>query len=105
MNILGLIEMHPFDGTEPFICLRINNQGTLFDLPITQEQLNIVTANVVNNAPPTVEEDSVSDEPDHPYEPTNASFTPNTRDDDAIVLNANVYAMGAGSEWDEDDDL
>lgn len=45
MNILGLIEMHPFDGSDPFICLRIDNNGHMFDLPINEEQLEILVTN------------------------------------------------------------
>ena len=48
MQILGLIEVHPFDGTEGFVCLRIDNHGTLFDLPIDQEQLEIIVSNTQN---------------------------------------------------------
>lgn len=95
--------MHPFDGTEPFICLRINNGVSLFDLPITAEQLSIITANIASNN--LNEEEEEEEDTVHSYEPTNESFTPTTYDSDTIVLNSNVYAMGAGSDWDEDDDL
>lgn len=52
MNILGLIEMHPFDGSDPFICLRIDNNGHMFDLPINEEQLEILVTN--KHVDPTV---------------------------------------------------
>jgi hypothetical protein len=114
MNILGLIEMHPFDGSDAFICLRIqNNAGNLFDFPITEEQLRILTDNmaspVASKAEPAGTEDYSK------YEPTASSFSPKKQprereddddDDDVLVLNANrQYSMGHNTSWDMDDDL
>ena len=62
MQILGLIEVHPFDGTEGFVCLRIDNNGNLFDLPIDQEQLEIIVTNTQSTAPEEEEEDPESEE-------------------------------------------
>ena len=45
MNILGLIDIHPFDGTAAFTCLRIDNHGHIFDLPIDADQLQILLTN------------------------------------------------------------
>lgn len=102
MNIIGLIEMHPFDGTDAFICLRVANQmGGVFDLPITQEQLSIV----INNLPKADEEDASQEavqEPAVPYEPTNASFKPPNTDEGPMVLDTAMYQMGQ-TNWEDDD--
>ena len=109
MNIIGLIEMHPFDGSDQFICLRINNgAGSLFDLPITNEQLQIVVANM--NQQPQEDTQQNNDEAEElaqqTYEPSNSSFIPRQEPDgeEPIFLRANPYTMGQAA-WDEDDDL
>ena len=97
MNILGLIEMHPFDGTDPFICLRIKGPTGLFDLPITTEQLAVVMRNTEATIPDTAE-DRVEEQPEPvTYQNSNTA-------EDPIVINSNMYSMGS-STWDEDDDL
>ena len=100
MNILGLIEMHPFDGTEAFICLRIqNNHGVLFDLPITPDQLDIVASNSEPSAP--------KQEPDEQsYEPAAENmFSAANTEDDTLVIEPSHYTMGQSSPQDEDYDL
>ena len=103
MNIIGLIEMHPFDGNDPFVCLRVQNRaGAMFDLPINEEQLQIIVANQpVNSAP---EEHSEEEESAYDYEPTNASFNAKP-DQDVTVVPARQYSVGHNASWDEDDDL
>lgn len=110
MNILGLIEMHPFDGTQAFICLRIQGPNGLFDFPITTDQLELLTANMATPEIQEEEEDSYDDEEYREYshgqyEPTNSSFVQPNDDDSPIVLPQQQYAMGHRSSWDEDDDL
>ena len=105
MNIIGLIEMHPFDGTDAFICLRVDNgAGGLFDLPITQDQLSIVTSNMTTQSSSVASEETEAETDIYAdYEPGNNAFS--NPDDSPLVLNSDTYTMGAQPMWDEDDDL
>ena len=107
MKILGLIEIRPFDGTDPFVCLRVNNQGNMFDLPITAEQLNIVLSNLGVEAPEEESEEEVEEEqelyvrsPINP--PQNNSWSEEGKPH--LIVNSAPFSMGH-QEYDEDDDL
>lgn len=120
MNILGLIDIHPFDGTEAFTCLRIDNNGHIFDLPIDADQLQIVlnNANMETSTEEPQYEDTVKTPPDiqqktDAYSPS--PIIPNTShyDDDTLFIEGNGssshipydnqsdYTMGE-SLWDDD---
>ena len=109
MKILGLIEIRPFDGTDPFVCLRVDNNGNMFDLPITSEQLNIVLSNLAaEDSVEEYEEESMDDEemftpspvnePQQPQQPWSPDSKPH------LIVNSAPFSMGH-QEYDEDDDL
>ena len=91
MIILGLIEMRPFDGTDPFVCLRVSNETGVFDLPITREQLDIIVANLPESHESASEEDSVATAPSR------------THKEYAEPHAENVFSVGAQYEEDFDD--
>ena len=111
MNVVALIEMHPFDGSEPFTCLRLEKNGHLFDLPITPEQLSIVVANTkhADNVPGSTsteaqnyDEDSV----DEPVESETYAYetSPINQPPSDFGSNRSEYSMGTMFE-DDDDEL
>ena len=92
--------MRPFDGTSPFICLRIDNNGHLFDLPIDTNQLDIIVANSGNLIDSPPEPDPIDD--NVPIQRP----TPPGGDDRMVVNNPASFTMGQTfEEWSEDDDL
>ena len=122
MNILGLIDIHPFDGTEAFTCLRIDNNGHVFDLPIDGDQLQIVLNNASNKPseePEPVYQNIDVPSPDlqrKPEEYAPSPIRPNvgsSYDEDALFIEGNGantpipydnpadYTMGE-SLWDDD---
>ena len=116
MNIIGLLEMHPFDGTAPFLCLRVKNMsGVVFDLPITPEQLEIITSNMgetPQTSPPETNSSEYDNEEDDLVNLSDYNTSPifpqtTTQDEQPIVLNTSMYSMGdtTNNNWDEDDDL
>ena len=109
MNIIGLIEMHPFDNTDAFTCLRVvNSSGKMFDLPITQEQLEIIVNNLPLPNEDAEEKEAFSEEHElqnaEPLTYSRSSVRPPPQEP-PIVLNTNHYSMGQAMGWDEDDDL
>lgn len=123
MNILGLIDIHPFDGTEAFTCLRIDNNGHIFDLPIDQEQLEIILNNAATKVAVQEEPEETSEEEIPQINHERESFThspikkPATQrysNDDVLFINESAnakqdmqyenrseYTMGE-SLWDDD---
>ena len=108
MNILGLIEMRPFDGSPAFVCLRIDNNGHLFDLPIDQSQLQIILQNQSTTQNNQYEEESFEEEVEEGVDTfLNASeplFNPSVQEEDPIRLNK--ITMGQPMEdydsWEDD---
>lgn len=104
MNILGLIEMTPFDGSGPIVCLRIQNNEHMFDLPIDEQQLTIILSNMGQEFPQEFEPEEQEEE----YEEQQYTHSPVAQraanDEGPIRLNSSHFTMGE-SMWDEDDEL
>ena len=108
MNILGLIEMRPFDGTDPFVCLRVDGPLGLFDLPITEDQLRIM----LNNQGDAYEEESDEKDmeevqvpqPSVNYEPSPVQ-NQGISNDTFVTKNRAEFSMGETTQMLEDDDL
>lgn len=112
MKILGLIEVHPFDGTEGFVCLRIDNNGNMFDLPIDREQLDIIVTNT-QGTPTEQDDQEYEDEEEEVFTREQEEYTPSpikrpVSDENTLYINAHPqqqdyaeYAMGE-SLWDDD---
>lgn len=107
MNIMGLIEIRPFDGTDPFVCLRVNGPMGMFDLPITGDQLQIIMSNYPN------QNDDYEEESEEPESEDTGMYTPSpvipkqpTQDSNVFtVQNSAEFSMGQSSSMWEDDDL
>lgn len=107
MNIIGLIEMHPFDGAEAFMCLRVvNASGSLFDLPINEEQLTIIMNNMPSDNKGTEEAHNTTSNNQEVTNIENYQRSPTRPEqEDALVLDTSHYSMGQAMGWAEDDDL
>ena len=107
MNILGLIEIRPFDGTDPFVCLRITGPLGMFDLPITGDQLEIVMSNYSNqDVEPEEDSEDISEQDPIDYAPSPIRPSSPPKDPNIFTTtNSAEFSMGQPSSMWEDDDL
>ena len=91
IEVLGLIEIHPFDGSDSLVAMRLSRKvdGYLFDLPVSGEQVELLLANL---APKHSEP-----EPQTQVSPPNVGGI--VTEDDDIRLASSYY------QEDDDDDL
>jgi len=102
MKIIALLEVTPFDGSDPILCIRIEAQHGLFDLPITEEQLTILLNNMGGSpeaevpppSPKRVQEDEDSSE-----EVTHYAPSPVKRP----TQNTSQFKMGYSPDYEDDD--
>lgn len=67
MLATGIVELRPFDGSEPVILLRMESEQGTFDLPISVEQAGMLLQ-VMEGEPPQVQNTSPAETP-LPVEP------------------------------------
>jgi hypothetical protein len=101
MKIIALLDVTPFDGTDPILCLRIQSDTHIFDLPIDTNQLDIILSNMPGeptaSAPPSAPQSAVADEDsedDAPiYAPSPIKRPPNN----------SQFKMGYSPDYEDDD--
>lgn len=102
MKIIALLEVTPFDGSEPILCIRIEAPHGLFDLPITEEQLAILLNNMGGSsepAPPSSTSKQIQEDEDSSEEVTHYAPSPVKRP----TQNAAQFRMGHSPDYEDDD--
>lgn len=96
MKILGIVEFHPLDGSDPGLFLLAQGPAGEFRTPITQEQA-VSFLSQTQKAPPPSEDGGFEDFADA------AGFGGEDDDEDEpLVVGGGGYSMGA-SEFDDGD--
>lgn len=108
MKILGLVDIHPFSDTDAFTCMRVENNGDIFDVPLQEHQIDILIANYKKTPKETVRANFTTQQPLPPVQLTPEDYTPvQFYDDDdtpLLVEDPRDFSMGGPLDVGDEDD-